>query len=257
MPVDDAVALLVTAHRTSKAVPALHTRGPMSLDEAYRVQSSVFSSLWADDDDVAGYKISLVAPEHRANFGAAEPTFGRFKSHQLLSGSPTVPISSLHCPLVEPELVFIVNEDLGPGAGPDEVRDACSVAAGLEIPDSRFQGWFPVPDQTVEDLVSDNSFAGLVVHADETVPAAEIDLAEVLCTLSIDGESFGTGLGSAVMGDPVNAVVWLSERLARDGDRLRAGQRVSAGTFLWPPVARPGVFEAVYDRIGTVRVTFT
>jgi 2-keto-4-pentenoate hydratase len=257
MSVDDAVALMLTAHHTSEAVPALHTRGPMSLDEAYRVQSSVFDRLWGDVGAVAGYKISLVAPEHRANFGAFEPTFGRFAAHQLLSGSPTVAISSLHCPLVEPELIFIVNEDLPPSAGRDEVRGACSIAAGLEIPDSRFQGWFPVPEQTVEDLVSDNSFAGLVVHSDERMAAADLDLAEVSCTLSIDGDAFGTGQGSAVMGDPVNAVVWLSERLARDGELLRAGQRISAGTFLWPPIARPGVFRADYDHVGAVQVTFT
>lgn len=257
MSVDDGVALMVQAHRDAEPVPALHTRGPLSLEDAYRIQRGVFDDLWDGHGGVAGYKISLVAPEHRANFGASEPTFGRFAAHQFLAGSPTVSLASMHCPLVEPELVFLVEQDLGPAAGADEVRAACRVSAGLEVPESRYQGWFPVPDQTVGDLVADNSFAGLVVHSTDSVAAKDLDLAGVSCTLMIDGEVFGTGQGTAVMGDPVNTVVWLSERLARDGERLRAGQRISAGTFLWPPVARRGVFEAVYDGIGSVRLSFT
>ena len=259
--VDEAVAMLLEAHRTERPVPALHTVGPLSLTAAYEVQAGVFAGLQRQssplaDPPVAGYKVSLVAPEHRAAFGAAEPTFGRFSADQFLAGAPTLGLDWLHCPLVEPELVFRVERDLSLAADISEVRASCRVAAGLEIPDSRYEGWFPVPDQTVGDLVADNSFAGLVVHSEEFLPVADRDLAAVSCTLSIDGEDVGTGTGAAVMGDPVNTVVWLSERLARDGVQLREGQRVSAGTFLWPPVARAGVFEARYDGVGSVRATF-
>lgn len=256
MSVSDGVAAMVRAHRETEPVAALHTRGPLTLEDAYGIQRRVFDTLWGADG-VAGYKISLVAPEHRASFGASEPTFGRLAAHQVLTGSPEVPLDSMLSPLVEPELVFIVNRDLVPAAGPDEVLASCHVSAGLEIPESRFRGWFPVPDQTVGDLVADNSFAGLVVHSEHSVPASDVDLAGVTCRLLVDGELFGTGQGTAVMGHPALSVAWLSERLARDGEHLRAGQRISAGTFLWPPVADRGVFEATYDGIGSVRLTFT
>lgn len=253
---DEAVDKLVSANQRFITVPALHTMGELPLATAYRIQQRVFAELSGGQSSVAGYKISLVAPEHRANFGATEPTYGRLAPRQLIAGSPTLRIDDMHCPLVEPELVFMVEEDLAAGSDVDEVRRKCRIAAGFEIPDSRFEGWFPVPEQTVGDLVADNSFAGLVVHAAASVPACDVDLSQVTVSMTINGDIFGTGVGSAVMGDPVNSVAWLSEALARDGELIRAGQRISAGTFLWPPQAQPGEFEAIYSGVGSVRVTF-
>jgi 2-keto-4-pentenoate hydratase len=253
---DSAASTLATAVRSFEKTPPLHTLGDLSLSDAYRIQELVYADLHGDPARASGYKISLVAPEHRAGFGATEPTFGRLSEAQLVEGSPTIELRTMHCPLVEPELVFILDEDLPLGATAEQVKAASRVAAGFEIPDSRYVGWFPVPEQTVQDLVADNSFAGLVVHDAASVPASEVDLSQVRMDMYVDDEHVGTGHGSDVYGDPANAVAWLSEVLARDGVPLRAGARISAGTFLWPPVAKVGTFRADYSGIGTVVVHF-
>ncbi|MCK5892583.1 hypothetical protein [Aeromicrobium sp.] len=245
---------LLGVHAGGAPVPALHEEGELELADAYAVQRRVFGELHGSSP--AGYKVSLVAPEHRAAFGASEPTCGRLGESQLVPSGRTIAMSSLFHPLVEPELVFRVRRDLSPNASADEVRESCDVMAGMEIPDSRWRGWSPVPGQTVGDLVADASFAGRVVHAEVGVPAASLDLSAVVGELRHDGVVIGTGRGDAVMGDPVLAVAWLSGMVARGGEILRAGVLVASGTFFYPPSAEPGTYTASYTGIGHASVTF-
>ena len=200
--------------------------------------------------------MSLTAPEYWADFGTTGPTCGRLADAHLLQSGAVLGADVLTCPLVEPELVFVIEQELSPAAGPEEVRAHTSVCAGLEIPDSRYAGWYPIPEQQAMDLVSDNSFAGRVVEGRARVPTADLDLPNVQCLLRLDEDVIGEGRGEAVLDDPINAVVWLSAHLAESGMRLHPGQRVSSGTFFYPPVAQPGRYTATYSGIGEVSVTF-
>lgn len=254
--IEDMTTALLDANRNGTSVPPPHTHGDVNAMHAYAIATAVFTARHGSLDPVAGYKISLVTPEHRTRFGTDSPTYGRFVADELLEAPATITLNSLHCPLVEPELVFVVDADLSPGASEDEVRTKCRVAAGFEIPDSRLEGWYPVPEQTVGDLIADNSFAGLVVHSRDFVAADSLDLAKVTCELTFNDDVVGRGRGADVMGNPASAVSWLSRTLASNDLVLTRGTRISSGTFAEPPVARPGTFVATYTGIGSVSATF-
>jgi len=249
-----AISELAAANRDFAPVPAFHEAGDLALEDAYRIQRGVYAEVFGGAP--SGYKVSLVAPEHRAAFNATEPTFGRLAATQLVEAPAEIRLASMFRPLVEPELVFLVDADLPKNASADQIRAHSRVTAGLEIPDSRLAGWYPVPDQTVSDLVADASFAGKVVYSPESVAASDVDLPAVTCRMVKDGVLIGEGVGANVMDDPVNAVTWLSEALAREGLTLNAGAVVSAGTFFYPPVAEAGTYTASYDGVGEVSVTF-
>ena len=94
------------------------------------------------------------------------------------------------------------------------------------------------------------------------MPRARSDLRWAGAIVSRDGIVEETGLGAAVLDDPVTAVIWLAERLATQGDRIRAGEVVLSGSF-HPPnrgaagVAHRGGFRPVRPCRHNVRLSAT
>lgn len=254
---DEMVTSLLTANRSRISTPALHDVAELDHSGAYLIQKRVFGQLWGSaPEDVRGYKISLVTEQDQRNFSTDQPACGRLSESHFIASPATIALTELFCPLAEPELVFHIDADLSPNACLEEILEKSHVAAGFEVPDSRYAGWYPVPGQLVTDLIADNSYAGKVIHAQPKVHAAAIDLTQVQCRLSIDGELFGTGMGSDVQGNPAMPIVWLSKAITERGDVIRKGSRIASGTFLYPPVAKPGLFVAEYSGVGTVSINF-
>jgi len=255
-PVSEMMAQsLIAAHGTGMSVPRNGDDTPVPFDEAYPGQRAVFAAMWGQNR-VAGYKVSLVAQEHRDMFGAGEPTFGRLPAVHIIPGAPDVALCSLRNPLVEPELVFRVVEDIPATATVEQIAASTTVAAGIEVSESRLVRTSP-EKRSLPDMVFDNSAAGRIVHATRWTRSDTMDLAAIDVSLAIDGQAVASGSGASVLGNPLNAVAWLVEALGRESRTLRAGDRISSGTFTRPEVAREGTFTAEFSGIGTAQVTFT
>ena len=259
MPADlDAlVARFLEAYATGRPIKLVSRELDLSTDEAYDVQDRLVDH-WCTRDGamVHGYKISVTSSEAQAGIDTDEPTYGTFTNAHVLPSPAEVSLNTLFRPLLEMELVFLFDEDLSPGAGPEEIRAKARVAAGFEIPDSRYEHWYPDPELTVVDLVADNSVAGRLVVAAPSVPASALDLSTVAAVLRHDDEVVTSGTSSAVLGNPLVSVAWLADRLAKRGRVIGAGMVVSSGTFTVPVIVGPGSYEAAYGGVGSVRVTF-
>jgi 2-keto-4-pentenoate hydratase len=59
-----------------------------------------------------------------------------------------------------------------------------------------------------------------------------LDLARVTSRLTINGREIGSGKGSDVMGNPLNALSWLADKLATVGTPLRRGMIVMTGSIV-------------------------
>jgi 2-keto-4-pentenoate hydratase len=59
-----------------------------------------------------------------------------------------------------------------------------------------------------------------------------VDLATVTSRLTINGREIGSGKGSDVMGNPLNALSWLADKLATVGTPLRRGMIVMTGSMV-------------------------
>ena len=137
----------------------------------------------------------------------------------------------------------------------DDIAAAIDYATpALEIVGSRIKNW----DITLADTVADNGSSGLFVLGNSRCTLDHINLIECDMELKRSGEQVSVGNGSSCMGNPLNAVLWLANTMAKTAYPLRAGDIILSGA-LGPIVeVKPGeTFEASISGLGSVRAVFS
>ncbi|MDU1490285.1 MAG: 2-keto-4-pentenoate hydratase, partial [Staphylococcus epidermidis] len=148
--------VLFKAYRYKKPIDFISENYQLNEEEAYHVQEELIDQLtFKDRSTVTGYKVSM---------NTNEPAYGTLLSNQIVNDGASVSLSELFSPLLEPEIIFIVQEDLPYDADLETIRYHTRIAPGIEIPDARYKNWFP--NFTLSDLISDNTATGLVVVGD-------------------------------------------------------------------------------------------
>ncbi|ANZ34287.1 2-keto-4-pentenoate hydratase [Staphylococcus carnosus] len=222
---------------------------------AYHIQDELISELKkANNSEVAGYKVSMTSDETQAYADTDEPAYGTILSDKVVESGDTVSFSQLFAPLIEPELVFILTEDLTVDASDEEILKSIKVAPGIEIPDAHYIDWFP--NFTLGDLISDNTASGLVAVGEAADPVSYKDFEKITLKLSHNDEEIATGVSSDVLDNPIESLKWLIRKLDTQGKQLHKGEIVSSGTFVPPVPAKEGTYKAEYSYPGAIQVTF-
>src|SRR5690606_25784338 len=147
----------------------------------------------------------------------------------------TVPAGRFIQPRIEAEIAFVMKAPLAGDATRNDVLAATeAVAPSLEILDTRILRADPVTKRprAIFDTVSDNAAnAGIVLGADRHAPDAH-DLRWTGAIVRRNGEVVATGLGAAVLDDPVMGIVWLARRMHQYGQRIEPGQVILSGSFI-------------------------
>jgi 2-oxo-3-hexenedioate decarboxylase len=242
---------LLEAEARRQAVPPITDAEPgLRVDEAYEIQDELVRRRVARGETVAGAKLGLTSRAKQRAMGVDEPVYGVLTDAMLLAADQPLALDGLIHPRAEPEIVFILGEDLaGPGVTLHDVLDAtAAVCCGLEVIDSRYEDF----RFTLADVVADNtSAARFVLGPRSAVP--DFDLALVGCVLEVDGIPHETAAGAAVLGHPAEAVALLANRQARLGRSLRAGWVVlSGGLTNAVPLHAGGHVAAAFGRLGRV-----
>jgi 2-keto-4-pentenoate hydratase len=82
-----------------------------------------------------------------------------------------------------------------------------------------------------------------------------MELDKVETRVQLNGKEVASGLGSAVLGNPLNSVQWLAEKLGRHGRALRPGDIIMTGSFVRQfPLQAGDIAVAEFSGIGRVEV---
>lgn len=216
-------------------------------DAAYRVQKRLTE---LKNEEVGGYKVSLTSKQTQDMFDSDSPLYGaQVKSH-FVQSPVTLHRAQLMEPLAEVEMLFTAKEDLSSKDSLEDLLRKTKVAPAVEVPDSRFSDWFPSLSKYM--VMADAAVGGYVVYGQEVDANRLFDsvdaLAKVKCQLFHDGKKLKDGASSEVLGNPLNSLQWLVKKLEDQGQPLRAGQRVSSGTFLLPESLTDGEWKATFDQ---------
>ncbi len=246
---------LYQARATRTPIAPFTDREPtLGMADGYAIQQELVTMLLADGDRVIGYKAGLTSAPMQRMFGVDTPDYGPVLASTMYANGDTIDVGRFIAPKVEAEIVFRLGSRLaGPGVDRDQTRAAITEAvAGLEIVDSRIEGWRVMLADTVADLASN----GAVVLADNAVPIADIDPRLIGMVFTRNGELEATGAGAAALGDPVAVVAWLANTLGEHGIALEAGDLIMTGALHAAVAMQPGdEFTAEFDRLGSVTVS--
>jgi 2-keto-4-pentenoate hydratase len=209
---------------------------PTSLDEAYAIRHA-FQEIeeTRGRGAIAGYKIGLTTPVMQQLCGIAEPCYGAIFAREVHESRAELRAGD-YCRIgVETEIVLRLGDDLPQGGDAARVAVAVeSAAAAIElIEDLRYD--YRRLDAAA--MVAGNVWSAGAVLGPPVTDWQAFDLARVTARLSINGREIGSGVGSDVMGHPLNALAWLAGKLADAGTPLRRGMIVMTGSMV--PIQHP------------------
>ncbi len=251
-----AAELLHQAQRSASPIsPLTRTYPELTVAQAYSIQRRNLERRLGAGAVVRGHKIGLTSAPMQRLLGVDQPDFGYIVDDMVLRDGAHVPVATFCAPRVEPEVAFLLGAPLrGPGVtAADVVAATEALAPALEIVDSRIADW----EITLADTIADNASSAAVVLGDWVSVAQAPALPTTTATLVVNGATVDTGTGSAVMGDPILAVAWLANALARYDTAIEAGQFVMSGSYTTAPsVVRGDRASAHISGLGTVTATF-
>ena len=255
--VNKVAARLRSAETTRETIAPV--RGEIALDDmttAYAVQQANVTARLAAGERLVGRKIGLTSLAVQKQLGVEQPDFGALFANMAYGDAEPIPLSRLIQPKVEAEIALVLEHDLTHDKHTfvDILRASAYALAAIEVVDSRIAKW----DIRFVDTVADNASSARFVLGSRPVPLSSLDLTACTMTLVRGDEVLSRGNGAACLGNPLNAAVWLADRMVQLVTPLRAGDVVLTGA-LGPmvTVTQPGTFEAQIDGLGSVRATFT
>ena len=228
--------------------------GALTIDQAYSVQEMILEKKILGGEQVIGWKIGATSQAVLDQLRGVidEPIFGCMTSssvHTAINGID----ASKFCRLgFEGEIAFIMGKPLrGPGITSADVMMATyGVTACVELVDWRVRG----KSGTIIDTIADNSGHGGIIPGSVVKPLAGLDLRYegVVCTKN--GKLLGSACGCEALGNPINVVVWLANKLSGFGRQIEAGDIITTGSLTRFFNLEPGdVVDVSYTRLGSIR----
>jgi 2-oxo-3-hexenedioate decarboxylase/2-keto-4-pentenoate hydratase len=227
------VAGLVAARLSGTPLVGLGADAPHDMPAAYRLQSRANEVLSRTLGPVAGWKIGCTTPVMQAYLGIDRPCAGAVFATTLHASPAEIERRRFVRPGVECEIAVRLGGDLGPADAPftrERVGAAvAAVMASIELVDDRYVDWRGLGAPT---LTADNFFGAGCVLGPEVRDWWRHDLGAVSGRMAIDGRIVGEGRGDAILGHPLDALVWLAETASTQGWTLRAGTIVTLGSLV-------------------------
>ncbi|MFC3418949.1 2-keto-4-pentenoate hydratase [Salinicoccus hispanicus] len=239
------VEQLYTAYSANEPL-ALGALDIASIEQAYSIQNAVMKMKEENGEVLMGYKVSLTSQETQDLFNSSSPLYGVMTDRTV---KKEINLSDFNMPLLEMELVFLIDEEITAEDTAVQIMEKCRVAPGAEVPDARYKNWFP--NTALVEIIADGAVNGAVIYG-EAKRYDYDDLDNIKGTLSHDGTILKEGRSTEVLGHPAKAIEWLAGTLAEEGKVLKPGLFVSSGTFNLPIALEPGTYEIQYENVGTV-----
>lgn len=257
--VDQAAELLSVSRQQRTPFERLPDElAPRDEADAYAIQDALHARLAEGWGAVVGYKIGCTTQVMQRYLRIANPCAGAIyastvhHAHGRLTHADFVRVG------VECEIAVLLAEDVHAERAPIDRGSAAraigACMAAIEIVDDRYVDYSSLGAPT---LIADDFFGAGCVLGPAVTDFDPVLLAAARATMRIDDQLVGSGVGTDILGEPLDALVWLANNLAQRGQHLRRGEFVLLGSLVqtqW--VARGQSVVIDNDRLGTARADF-
>jgi 2-keto-4-pentenoate hydratase len=259
----DEAEITAMADAYNSRTPAANPRGLSAVDgECSR--SKFNRLLQAQLGEPVGYKAGLTNPAVQKRFKHGSPVWGTLYGPMMLANGSTMDAAFGARPLFEADMLVRIGSDaVNEARHPMQVLAAIDrIIPAIELPDLIVQAPAELDGAAITAInVGARYFVqglGIPVPVTRAERYQLLDaLRDMVAIVKVDGLEIDRGVGSDVMGHPLNAVVWLAQDMARNGLSLKVGDLVSLGSFsrLLPPKPGQKVEVAFWGLPGTPAVT--
>jgi 2-keto-4-pentenoate hydratase len=209
------------------------------------------AALSATQGPVVGYKAGLTNPAVQQRFGLTAPLKGTLLRGMLLQDGAEVPAKFGARPFLEPDLVVEVGSSaIHDAKTPEQVLPHLrAVIPFIELPDTLVADPSKINAPT---LILINVGARLGVLGAPVPVRADAAFADALRDMTVrtvdgTGKQIAAAKGTAILGHPLNAVIWLAAELKKEGVTLKPGDLLSLGAFGMGPVAAGQSVRVSYE----------
>ena len=243
---DDEVTAYVDGYLAVEPTKALAVGGTM--EDALCTQTKIAARLSEKMGPVIGYKAGLTSKAAQERFGATEPVQGVLYRDMMLEDGAEVPEKFGARPVFEADLILVVGSDAINSATTAEEAMAhiSAIHPFIELPDISYAQGEPINAITL----TANGVAAKLGILGAAIPVSDgPSLLDALSSMTVtvtasDGEVLAEASGSAVLGNPINAALWLMSK----GIVFKEGDLISVGSIgpLIPPAKAKGMATVSY-----------
>tara|TARA_B100000131_G_scaffold209768_1_gene201708 strand:- start:836 stop:1636 length:801 start_codon:yes stop_codon:yes gene_type:complete len=233
---------------------------PISFQEAYAIQDELTKRYLSEDKKtlLIGKKIGCTNEDAKNQLNIKDSFFGNIFSNNISKSNTVINPNKYFSPFVEPEFSFIMKNELDVTKapyGPDTIfKSILAVLPSIELVDSRYEDWTSIG---VNNLIADNAVHAHWIYGKEIKELNLFDFNNHSVDLFINGKFIEKGNASAVMGNPINSLTWLINKLAIMGKVLPKNYYVSTGTCTKAiPISRGDKVTADFGTLGIVSFDF-
>ena len=243
----------LAAEEENRTIPMLTQEFPdLTREEGYQIQRLRAQLMQERGHKLIGYKMGATSLAKRIQMGSKMPSYGRLFAHYLRKEGESLFLDQYIHPKLENEITFVLGRDLsGPFVSvPDVMNATAHITASFEILDSRYHNF----KFTGPDVLADNISARGILLGSVQINPNELDLAQLGCTMWVDGEDVAYGTGAEILGHPARAVAELVNLLwTQERESLKAGMLVMTGSVTpAKALVRGEIVKTVFSRLGSL-----
>jgi 2-keto-4-pentenoate hydratase len=214
-----------------------------NLEEAYLMQKQWVSLFDEHFGGVSGYKLAYTTKVMQERVGLNSPAYGLLPTDKVYYEGQKLYRSDYYKLGFEAEIALKIGEDITSDENISDIaklsKKISMIAPAFEVIDGRAD-----PSMSNEERlllsVAMNIFNEGIVLGDWIENWESIDLPNIHCSMSINESVVGTGIGSDVMGNPLNSCLWLINELKSQGKGLEKGMIIITGSLISPKMVDEG-----------------
>ena len=235
------------AARTSTAIPQFPADA-FDVDTAYQIQAASVARRCERHEFQTGIKMGFTSLAKMQQMGVNDMIWGRLTDSMMIPEGGTADMSRFIHPRVEPEVAFLLCEDLaGDVSIPEAMAAVEAVAPALEVIDSRYENF----KFSLADVIADNTSAAGYVLGNWSSP--DISLENLGIVMSINGRMRQCGSSAAILGNPYRSLVHAARLADEAAEPLQAGWIVLAGAATASEFMQSGdTIRAEFQNLGNV-----
>ncbi|MEK5427806.1 2-keto-4-pentenoate hydratase [Cytobacillus sp. FSL R7-0680] len=228
----------------------------LSIEEAYLIQEQLITNKENEGLKIIGPKMGITSKAKMKQMNVDNPIYGFVFDSMVIEEEEQISLSDYIHPKIEPEIGFILKEDLyGKDISIEEVlRKTKYVFPAIEVIDSRYENF----NFTLPDVIADNTSAAGALFGYKMSDPTSLSLDVLGVSIKINGETKAFGTGAAVLGHPAESVARLAQMLYKKGKAVKANQPILTGGMTEAIRINAGDFVHVdYGQLGHLSFSVT